>query len=346
MNESTKLVLKEKQLPASIPELKQFILVANEALKAYKVKLNAIDKLNLAKAVKDQTLNDGQKVGSALLWAEAKMGELLKAIPKSGKKENNQSSTNGTLVTKRGSEPSLPEGITKKQSHRAQQLFEHKNLINDVIAEAEENEDIPTRTEVLRRAKSQDYKETIAEVINTKSEVPTQQYRCIVIDPPWPIQFIKRTKRPMQIGISYPTMSIEEITKFNVQSFAHKDCHLYLWTTHSFLPYCFEIVKAWGFEYKCLMTWVKNVGMTPMSWMYSTEHVLFCTKGNLPLLKRGMRLDFAAKVREHSRKPNEFYELIKKASPEPRIDIFSREKRDGFDSWGKENTKFNDKLSK
>jgi hypothetical protein len=134
MNKSTNLILKEKQLPDSIPDLKQFILVANEALKAYKVKLNAIDKLNLAKAVKDQTLNDGQKVGSALLWAEAKLGELLKNIPN----KYTISSIDGTNRPQR--EKSLPEGISKKQSHRAQQLYEHKDLIDDVIAEAEENE--------------------------------------------------------------------------------------------------------------------------------------------------------------------------------------------------------------
>jgi N6-adenosine-specific RNA methylase IME4 len=75
--------------------------------------------------------------------------------------------------------------------------------------------------------------------------------------------------------------------------------------------------------------------------MYSTEHVLFGTVGNLPIIRKGIRLDFKAKVREHSRKPDEFYEIVKRASADPRIDIFSREKRDGFDQWGIEVGKFN-----
>ncbi len=74
--------------------------------------------------------------------------------------------------------------------------------------------------------------------------------------------------------------------------------------------------------------------------MYSTEHVLFCRKGNLPLLAIGKRLDFYGKVREHSRKPDEFYDLVKTVSPGPRIDVFSREKREGFDQFGNEVEKF------
>ena len=60
----------------------------------------------------------------------------------------------------------------------------------------------------------------------------------------------------------------------------------------------------------------------------------------MPLLKNGLRLDFSGKVREHSRKPDEFYDLVRRASPGPRIDIFSREKRDGFDQYGHEVGKF------
>ena len=74
--------------------------------------------------------------------------------------------------------------------------------------------------------------------------------------------------------------------------------------------------------------------------MYSTELVLFGRVGNLSLLKNGLRIDFNGKVREHSRKPDEFYDLVKQASPEPRIDIFSREKRDGFNQYGNEVDKF------
>uniref|UniRef100_A0A6M3LES8 Putative methyltransferase n=1 Tax=viral metagenome TaxID=1070528 RepID=A0A6M3LES8_9ZZZZ len=170
--------------------------------------------------------------------------------------------------------------------------------------------------------------------------LPITKYQTIVIDPPWPVKKIIRDERPNQGAFDYPTMSIEEIVKLKISVLASDNCHIYLWTTHKFLPVSFLILEEWGFKYQCLLTWVKNVGMTPFSWMYSTEHCLFGRKGSLDLLKLGERLDFNGKVREHSRKPEIFYELIKRVSPGPRIDIFSREKREGFDQFGNESDRF------
>lgn len=171
--------------------------------------------------------------------------------------------------------------------------------------------------------------------------LPQGKYRTITIDPPWPIEKILREVRPNQIVMDYPSMTIEEIKALPIPELAYEDgCHIYLWTTHKYLPKAFEVLDAWGANYECLLTWVKNVGITPFSWMYSTEHCLFARIGNLPLLKLGKRLDFEAKVREHSRKPDEFYNLIKEVSPEPRIDMFSREKRDGFAQYGNELDRF------
>jgi len=85
---------------------------------------------------------------------------------------------------------------------------------------------------------------------------------------------------------------------------------------------------------------VKNVGFTPFSWMYSTEHVLLCRKGSLDLLQLGKRLDFAGQVRERSRKPTIFYDLVRTVSPGPRIDLFSREEHEGFTQWGDEMERF------
>ena len=84
------------------------------------------------------------------------------------------------------------------------------------------------------------------------------------------------------------------------------------------------------------MTWVKNVGMTPFSWMYSTEHVLFARIGSLDLLRNGLRLDFQAPVVGHSVKPTIFYDRVIEASPGPRLEMFARTQRDGFEAWGNE----------
>jgi hypothetical protein len=144
------ITVSEPKLPDSIPELQQFILVTHEALKIYRTKLDAVNRLNVAQAIRNRTLEDGQKVGTALLWAEAKLGELLSQIPR---KPIADSSSKGRIG---GSERSLPEGITYKQSHYAQQLAEHKDLIEETIKEAVESEDIPTRTQVLQKVKMQE----------------------------------------------------------------------------------------------------------------------------------------------------------------------------------------------
>lgn len=172
-------------------------------------------------------------------------------------------------------------------------------------------------------------------------EPSSGKYRTIVIDPPWPMEKILREARPNQADFDYPTMTIYAIADLPIAELADSTgCHVYLWFTQKFRRDVFDLFDQWGVKDECFLTWIKNVGFTPYSWMYSTEHVLFGRVGNLPLLKMGRRLDFTGKVREHSRKPDEFYDLVREVSPEPRIDYFSREKREGFTSYGNEPEKF------
>ena len=167
--------------------------------------------------------------------------------------------------------------------------------------------------------------------------VPDGLFRTMVIDPPWPAQKILRDERPLQDTFDYPTMTLDEISKLPIADLADPDgCHIYLWTTHKYLPYSFKLFDGWGVKYECLMTWNKNVGFTPYSWMYDTEHVLFGRVGSLPLQKLGLRLSFSAKVTKHSEKPDIFYERVLEASPEPRLELFARKKRGGFEAWGNE----------
>ena len=166
-------------------------------------------------------------------------------------------------------------------------------------------------------------------------------YRAIVIDPPWPMKKIERAERPDQgIELDYPALTLEQIadeTIVPVRTHAANDgCHLYLWVTHKYLPAGLELLDAWGFHYQCVMTWRKNVGITPFSWMYDTEHVLFGhPRQPTPGTQR-----LAAVLRSprtgHSIKPDMFYERVIAASPGPRIDMFARRERDGFDVWGNE----------
>jgi len=167
------------------------------------------------------------------------------------------------------------------------------------------------------------------------------KYRTLIIDPPWPIEKLMLQKMPGQDAMPYATMTLEEIRALPVADLVHPDgCHLYLWTTHKHLPAALGIMSAWGFKYLCVLTWIKNQGFTPFSFMFSTEHVLFGHVGHVPFLKIGARLDFAEARREHSRKPEIFYNLARTVSPGPRLDMFAREGHEGFETWGAEAGKF------
>lgn len=169
---------------------------------------------------------------------------------------------------------------------------------------------------------------------------PLGRYSCLVIDPPWPMAKIEREVRPKQgSGLAYPVMSEQQLLDeewLPVRSLLAADAHVYLWVTHRFLPLGLKLLEAWGVDYQCVMTWRKNVGITPFSWMYDTEHVLFGTVGSLKLSTLGLRLSFEAKVVGHSVKPDVFYERVLAASPGPRLDMFARRQREGFEVWGDE----------
>lgn len=324
------IISRPEQLPDKIEKLRDFILIGREKLKAYEAKLRAIEKISLAKDVRDVALDDSQRMAAALLWAEARLGELLKiTVEPRGKTIKGGSSRRTKL-------PSLPTGITKKQSYYSQQLAAHKEVIEEVIQDAVEKEEIPRRSDVLKRIKERERQQEQMQV-----KLPEGSYRTIIIDPPWPIKKIIRRERPYQNAeLDYPVLSVETIKNMKLP-FASDGCHVYLWTIQRYLPVAFEVLSCWGVKYIQTLVWEKNVGFTPFGlFMNNVEFVLFGRIGSLPLLKAGEKAAFKAKVREHSRKPDEFYELVKKVSPEPRIDIFSREKREGFDSWGDEIEKF------
>jgi len=269
--------------------------------------------------------NDASEI---VLRAERRMGEMLAKQLKHG--GDRKSKSRCQHVTLKDME------ISKKQSERWQaeaSLPEEK--FEKFLEETRDSDQEITQAKVIQLAKQSNGHKSI-----TPIAPPKGKYRCIVIDPPWPVKKIERLERPMQgLNLDYPIMSLEEIEILPIKKLSFNDgCHLYLWVTHKYLPTGLGLVESWGFKYQCLMTWVKPTGMTPYSWMYNTEHVIYATKGNLKLEKFGVKLSFEASVKKgsHSEKPDVFYERIKQCSPEPRIDLFARKKRDGYRVWGNE----------
>lgn len=275
------------------------------------------------------------------LRAERRAGEILREMPKAtgGQPYQNGKPTNTTMVLVENV-PTLKElGIDPHQSSRFQSIASiPESIFEAQIAETKAKKEELTTKQLLAVAKQEIARQHIPEPAITPP-LPTGKYRCIVIDPPWPMKKIEREERPNQgIELDYPTMSLEEIEALPIRDLADElGCHLYLWVTQKYLPFGLELVKKWDFDYQCLMTWRKNVGITPFSWMYDTEHVIYAHRGGLPLQQLGLRLSFDAPVSGHSIKPDIFYqERVLLASPGPRLDMFARKKREGFEVWGNE----------
>jgi N6-adenosine-specific RNA methylase IME4 len=148
-------------------------------------------------------------------------------------------------------------------------------------------------------------------------------YRVIVSDPPWPYE--KRQEDPSHRGACpYPPMSIADICALDVESIAHDDCILWLWVTNHHMREAFDALGAWGFQ-QTILTWVKDK-MGTGDWLRGqSEHCLMAIRGKPIVHLTNQTTVLHGPVREHSRKPREFYDLVEGLCPAPRYaDLFSR----------------------
>lgn len=157
-------------------------------------------------------------------------------------------------------------------------------------------------------------------------EFPKQRFKTILADPPWTL-LTPGIRRP----IHYPRMTTEEIKEMPVQNIVDPECcHLWLWTTNAHLPEAFEVMNAWGFHYKTMVTWIKP--QLGLGWWIRTctEHILLGVVGKGRKNPGNTRNYIVADRRGYSEKPEESYRLIETLSFEPRIELFSTKKREGW----------------
>lgn len=171
-----------------------------------------------------------------------------------------------------------------------------------------------------------------------------QKYGTILADPPW--RFANRTGKiapEHRRLMRYPTMSLEEIQALPVAQVAKRQSHLYLWVPNALLAEGLEVMRAWGFTYKTNLVWYKvrqdggpdgrGVGFY---YRNVTELVLFGVCGSLRTLTPARRQVniIPSRKREHSRKPDDLYEIIEKCSPGPYLELFARYQRVNWTQWG------------
>lgn len=172
-----------------------------------------------------------------------------------------------------------------------------------------------------------------------------QKFQTILADPPW--QFQNRTGKmaPEHKRLSrYPTLSLEEICDMPVEALAGDPAHLYLWVPNALLPEGLKVMEHWGFNYKSNLVWYKvrkdggpdrrGVGFY---FRNVTEVLLFGVRGkNARTLAPGRSQEniLVTQKREHSRKPDEQYDLIERCSFGNRLELFARGPREGWTVWG------------
>jgi len=182
-------------------------------------------------------------------------------------------------------------------------------------------------------------------------EKAKQRYSTILADPPW--QFQNRTGKMAPEHrrlLRYPTMELQEIMELPISRLAAAQSHCYLWVPNALLREGLNVLEAWGFTYKSNLVWYKvrkdggpdgrGVGFY---FRNVTELILFGVRGSMRTLEPGRTQVnlLSTRKREHSRKPDEIYELVEACSPGPYLELFARFQRDGWDQWGNEDVEEN-----
>lgn len=177
------------------------------------------------------------------------------------------------------------------------------------------------------------------------ARVGPNRFRTILADPPWQFQNKTGKVAPEHHRLNrYGTMNLAAIKELPVAQVAAETAHLYLWVPNALLPEGLDVMKAWGFAYKSNLVWHKvrkdggsdgrGVGFY---FRNVTEVVLFGVRGqNARTLAPGRRQVnlLATRKREHSRKPDEQYDIIESCSSGPYLELFSRGVRTGWTVWG------------
>jgi N6-adenosine-specific RNA methylase IME4 len=190
--------------------------------------------------------------------------------------------------------------------------------------------------QAITQGKRLEVKEKLESIAAQEATTTEGVYDVIVIDPPWAMQKIEREVAPNATGFDYPTMSEAELTSLELPCAEH--CHVWLWTTHKFLPMAFRLLDAWGLKYVCAFVWHKPGGFQPFGLpQYNCEFALYARKGTPEFFDtKAFNTCFEAPRGKHSEKPEAFYDVVRRVTAGRRLDMFNRRAINDFETWGNE----------
>ena len=160
-------------------------------------------------------------------------------------------------------------------------------------------------------------------------------YRTIVADPPWPTMFPRPVPARGHPQNHYPVMTLDQISALPVGDLAAPDAHLWIWAINRLVDAAYATARTWGFTPMTLLTWCKQGPGVGYYLRNNTEHCLLATRGR-PMVPRTAAPSswYGWRRGSHSRKPDDFYRLAEQVSPAPRLELFARWHRPGWDAWG------------
>lgn len=164
------------------------------------------------------------------------------------------------------------------------------------------------------------------------------RYRTIVADPPWRVHQPPTWTTGRNRKLPYPTMSLNEIRALPVAELAEESCHLYVWTINRYVEETYSLVRGWGFTPSTLLVWCKKpIGLgVGGAYALTTEYVLFARRGLGAFEERHPTCWWQWQRGAHSAKPEAFLDIVERVSPAPRLEMFARRNRLGWDTWGNE----------
>jgi len=174
------------------------------------------------------------------------------------------------------------------------------------------------------------------------------RFGCILVDPPWRFALYPAKGEAKSPQAQYTTMSMQEIAALPVRALADPaGCALVMWCTAPILGHAIDVLRAWGFSYASAGAWAKR-SRADGGWAFGTgyryrsacEFWLLGTIGKPQQRARNVRNLIVAPVREHSRKPDEMHATLERQWAGPYLELFARERREGWTVWGNEVGKF------
>jgi len=162
-----------------------------------------------------------------------------------------------------------------------------------------------------------------------------KRFGCIYADPPW--AYANQVTRA-STNNHYSTMSVKDICGEPVETISAKNAHLHLWTTNAFIREAFDVINAWGFEYKSCLVWVKPQMGIGNYWRVSHEFLLLGVRGDCPFREHKHMSWIEANRSEHSVKPDVVRRLVEAVSTGPYLEMYGRIASEGWTVYGNQIT--------